>query len=114
VLARKNLIDLKKEFPRIRGTGKTYDSPSFGLIVSFGKNSVAQASFIVNKKVSRSSVDRHDVKRKLADAVSPFLSQLSKNTELVFLARQKAVESTRDEITAEVKEVLRRARLVPS
>ena len=111
MLARKKLIPLKKEFGRIRKTAKSYDSPSFGLLVTYG-STTAQAAFIVSKKVSKSSVVRHDVKRKLSDAITSFLPRLAKNTELVFLAKPKAVESTREELKKEVEAVLQRSRLV--
>lgn len=114
MLARKNLIDLKKEFPRIRKEGKIYDSPSFGLIVSFGSGAGPQASFIVSKKISKSSVIRHEIKRKLSDGITPFLPHLGKNVELVFLAKQKAVESDNEKLKIEIESVLRRSRLIAS
>lgn len=114
MLPRKNLVSLKKEFPRIRKEGKVYDSPSFGLIVSFGSGGGPQASFVVSKKVNKSSVVRHDVKRRLSDGVTPFLPRLGKNVELVFLAKQKAIESNNDKLQIEIESVLHRARLVAS
>ncbi len=114
MLPRKNLVDLKKEFPRIRKEGKIYDSQSFGLIVAFGSGDGPQASFIVSKKVSKSSVIRHEIKRKLSDGVTPFFPRLGKKVELVFLAKQKAVESNNDNFKIEIESVLYRARLVTS
>ena len=111
MLPRIKLIPLKKEFNRIRKEAKSYDSPSFGLLVSYGSES-AQAAFIVSKKVSKSSVTRHGVKRKLADAIVSFLPRLPKNVELVFLAKQKAVEATREELKIEVENILRRIKLL--
>lgn len=117
MLARRNLVPLKKEFGRIRKEGRLYDSPSFGLLVSFGpppQSSVeARSAFIVSKKIDKRSVVRHNVKRKLADAIAIFLTSIPKNLELVFLAKPKAVESSRDELEIEIKSVLHRARLLP-
>lgn len=128
MLSRKNLIPLKAEFSRIRREAKSYDSPSFGLLISYrtGKSEPAstakrgeqetvnnpQGAFIVSKKIDRRSVVRHQVKRKLADAVSSLLPRLPKNLELVFLAKQKAIETTREELRNELQLVLRRARLL--
>lgn len=111
MLSRKQLIPLRKEFGRIRQNAKQYDSPSFGLLVSYGSDS-PQCAFIVSKKIDKRSVVRHDVKRKLAEAIRPFLPHLAKNLELVFLAKQKAVQSTQDELKAELDTVLGRARLI--
>jgi len=88
MLPRSKLIPLKKEFPRIRKDGKIYDYPSFGLVVAYGSPPAGggpQASFVVSKKVDKKSVVRHAIKRKLADAVSPFFPRLDKSVELVFL-----------------------------
>ena len=110
MLARKNLIALKKEFPRIRKEGRIYDSASFGLIVAYGQG--PKAAFIVSKKIDKRSVVRHAVKRKLSDAVTPLLLRVPKNVELVFLAKQKAIETTREQLKIELETVLKRARLI--
>lgn len=111
MLARKNLIPLRKEFGRIRKEAKNYNSDSFGLLISYGAVS-PKCAFIVSKKISRLSVVRHQVKRKLSDAISPFLPRLPKNLELVFLAKQKAITISKDDLFKEVQTVLSRARLV--
>ena len=88
-----------------------YDSLSFGLLISYGA-SLAQAAFIVSKKIAKSSVVRHQVKRKLADAIQSYLPRLPKNTELVFLAKQKAITSGKEELGREVEEILKRAKIL--
>ncbi|MBI3887648.1 ribonuclease P protein component [Candidatus Microgenomates bacterium] len=113
MLSRKKLVPLKKEFSRIRREAKNYDSPAFGLLVTYGSQE-PQAAFLVSKKVHKSSVVRHDIKRKLSDAIEPFLPRMSKNVELVFLAKQKSVESSRDELKKEIQTILQRAGLVSS
>ncbi|MCL4397930.1 ribonuclease P protein component [Patescibacteria group bacterium] len=113
MLPRKKTVNLKKEFPKIRQTGKNYDSPSFGLLVSYNNsNKTTQVAFIISKKVDKKSVVRHEVKRKLSDAIAFFLPHLANNLELVFLAKQKAVQSDRDQLKTEIETVLRRARLI--
>lgn len=111
MIPRKNLIALKKEFSRIKASGKMYDSLSFGLLINYGSN-VLQCAFIVSKKIAKSSVIRHQVKRKLSDAIQSYLPRLPKNTELVFLAKQKAITSGREELGREIGEVLKRAKLL--
>lgn len=111
MLPRKKLIPLKSEFGRIRKEGKMYDSPSFGLFVSFG-TSGAQAAFIVSKKIDKSSVVRHDVKRKLSDGITPFLPRIAKNIKLVFLAKQAAVKISREDLVLEIDLLLKRIKLL--
>ncbi len=113
MLAKKNRVPLKSEFSRIRSAAKNYDSPSFGLLVSYNNSQKApQAAFIISKKIDKRSVVRHEVKRKLSDAIQSFLPRLANNLELVFLAKQKAVEATREELKTEVESILRRAKLL--
>lgn len=112
MLPRKSLIRLKTEFPRIRQTGKMFNSDSFGLSVAYYTNPQPLCAFIVSKKVSPKSVVRHDVKRKLSDAITPFLPRLPKNVELVFLAKQNAIEKTREELQNEIQTLLQRVKLL--
>lgn len=113
MLSRKNLAPLKMDFPRIRKNGKNYDSPSFGLLVSYRPaGDQALCAFIISKKVDRRSVIRHEVKRKLSDAIQSFLPRLPKNIELVFLAKQRAAASAREELLKETETVLHRANLL--
>lgn len=111
MLSRKKLIPLKSEFGRIRKEGKMYDSPSFGLLVSFSGTST-QVAFIVSKKIDKSSVVRHDVKRKLSDGITPFLPRIAKNTRLVFLAKQAAVKTSREGLLLEIDLLLKRIKLL--
>jgi len=111
MIARKNLIPLRKEFGRIRKEAKNYNSDSFGLLFSYGA-ATSQCAFVVSKKIDRRSVVRHQVKRKLSDAISGFLPRLPKNLELVFLAKQKAILKTREELKDELQLILQRAKLI--
>lgn len=113
LLPRKNLIDLKQEFAKLRKTGKIYDSPSFGLLVSYSHAPTLQrVAFIVSKKVSLKATDRHEVKRKLADATKVYFAKLSPNAQLVFLAKPQAVEKSLKELTSELDAILGRSKLV--
>lgn len=106
-------MPLKSEFARIRQTGKMYDSPFFGILISFDeKTDGAKAAFVVSKKIDKRSTVRHEVKRKLALAVSSFLPRLPKHVELVFLPKQKAISALPEQLKREVKGVLKRAKLL--
>lgn len=116
MLPRRQLIPLKQEFDAIRQTGRRYDSPSFGLLVQYGKKAEAnqpQFAFIVSKKVDRRSVVRHEVKRKLSAAVEKFVGRLSPSLKIVFLAKPAAANEAGDRLGLELEELLQRARLLP-
>ncbi len=115
MLSRKKLLPLRKEFRRIKKTGKLYDSLSFGFLLSYHEGEIpesAQVAFVVSKKIDKRSVVRHEVKRKLADAVREFLGQLPKSAQIVFLAKQKAINSSPEDLRAEIALVLDRAKLI--
>lgn len=113
MLPRKKLIDLKHQFPKIRKEGKVYDTPLFGLIIAFSHESdVAKCAFVVSKKVSLKSVVRHDVKRKLSEAVEEYLPNINDNTDLLFLAKQPLVDASVEQIKKEIESVLRRVRIL--
>lgn len=112
MLARKYLLSLKEEFPRLRKEGKIYDSPSFGLLLSYQAHGGPKAAFIISKKIDKRSTVRHRIKRQLAEAITSFLPRLPKNLELVFLAKQRASNTPPEEIAKEIAEILHRARLL--
>lgn len=91
-----------------------YDSSSFGLLIAFSRQRTADSkiAFIVSKKIDKKSVVRHEVKRKLSDAVVPLLPRLAKNVELVFLAKQTAISSSRENLASEMETLLKRAKLL--
>ncbi len=109
MLPRKNLIPLKSEWLRIQRTGRSIDTESFRLIVNLGGEGEARAAFIVSRKVDLRSVVRHQVKRRLAEAVRKVLPGLEVGAEAVFLAKRKASQVTEETLEEEVKESLRRA-----
>ncbi|MCL4389985.1 MAG: ribonuclease P protein component [Patescibacteria group bacterium] len=112
MLPRKKLIALRQEFPRIREEGKLYDSPSFRLVVVYGRGSGASAAFVISKKISLKSVVRHQVKRKLSDALSPLLNRLGSAVELLFLAKPKAIQTQTGDLQKEIETALQRAKLL--
>lgn len=70
MIARKYLIPLRKEFLGIKNRGKFVNTPLFNLIITRNNFPYPRFAFIVSKKISLSSVVRHQIKRQLADQVS--------------------------------------------
>lgn len=71
-----------------------------------------QCAFIVSKKVDNRSVVRHQVKRRLAEAVAGYLPRISRTAELVFLAKGKSVTTSDEEVKKDMEAVLKRAHLL--
>lgn len=116
MLPKKKIIPLRTSFYRIRRTGQTYDSPSFGLIVSYDKqrkqSEEARLGFVVSKKVDKRAVIRNRIKRKFSEAVLPFTPRLAKQLELVFLIKSKAIGSSLQELNQEMNSLFARIKLL--
>lgn len=112
MLSRKQLIPLKTELIKLRRNGRMYDSQSFGLLVSFSPTPLeARAAFVVSKKISLKSVERHEVKRKLVQAYENVGQKLSKNSQVVFLAKKPSVDASVEKLTGEFDDLITRARI---
>lgn len=113
MIKRKLLIDLKTELGRVKKTGRVYSSESFGLLISANRSaSEASVAFIVSKKVSLKSVERHMVKRRLAQAIGEYLTRLPRSTMLVFLAKPNCIGKSLDQLKQELEVLLRRSQLI--
>ncbi len=69
-------------------------------------NSSTRFAFIVSKKVSLKSIQRHQIKRRLSDAVMGLLSQFPPNLEIVVFAKREAVGRNVEELLLELKSLL--------
>lgn len=78
----------------------------------FGKEENEQVAFVVSKKVSPSSVVRHQVKRRFAAAVERFLPRVSRTAKMVFFPKAGAGEATTEAVAAEMEALLKRIRLL--
>jgi len=105
MLAGKFILTGKKEFAKVKESGRLVQSESFG--VSYIKTgSQLKFGFIVSNKISNSAVKRNKIKRALKDGVRDFLSEFKTGITLVFFAKPKATLLTRLQIINEVKYVL--------
>ena len=92
-------------------TGRWYDSPSLRILVSReNTDQETKFAFIVSKKVSLSSVVRHQIKRKLSSAVEPL--KILPGWSVVILAKKHLVELSPDELRRELIGPLVRAKLL--
>lgn len=113
MLASKYCLKKYKDFTRIAKKGKIFQSDSFGL--SFFKREDDEMSlfgFIVSNKISNESTLRNRVKRAMKEAVRFGLPGIKPGFDVVFLAKQKILKKTTEEIMREVKEALKSADLL--
>ena len=113
MLPRTLLLPLRQEYNRIRKTGRWHDSASFKLLVSSTNyqlrttDSPARFAVVVSKKVSLKSVVRHQIKRRLCDAVVSLLVVFPPNLDIVIFAKKEAIGKTAGELKQELEIALK-------
>ncbi len=88
MIARKYLIPLRREFLDIKNPGKFLNSESLSLIVAKNHFDYPRFAIIVGKKVSRSSVVRHRIKRRIASECQ----KISKPGDYVFIVKKEVLD----------------------
>lgn len=112
MLSKKNRLKKEKEIKEVLRKGKSYKSRSLFLKVL--KKETADKprfGFIVSKKVSNKASARNRVKRRLREAVRPFLPGLRQGLDAVIIAFPEAGERSFKEIKQEVASLLKRVKL---
>jgi len=112
MLAAKYTLKGVSRFERVEKMGKITQSDSFGIAV-FERcdGEVSSFGFIVSNKISPESTNRNRVKRAMKAAVRYELGQLKSGMDIVFLAKQKILRKSTEEIINEVRVALKEANL---
>ncbi len=112
MLASKYSLKGKDRFERVEKDGKITQSESFGLAVFDRKDDgPLNFGFIVSNKISPESTLRNRIKRGMKEAVRFEMGELRNGFDVVFLAKQKALRTSTDEIFREVRNSLKEAGL---
>ncbi len=111
MLAKENRLKKEKEIKRVLREGKSYKSRSLLLkVLKKETTDEPRFGFIVSKKVSSKASARNKVKRRLREAVRPFLPDLKQGLDAVIIAFPEAGERSFEEIKQEVSNLLERAK----
>ena len=112
MLAAKYTLKGNSRFERVEQMGKINQSDSFGIAVFDRKDKeISSYGFIVSNKISPESTNRNRVKRALKEAVRFELGQLKDGLDIVFLAKQKILRKSTEDIIHEVRVALKEASL---
>jgi ribonuclease P protein component len=87
MIPRKYLIPLRKEFLRIKREGKFISAPLFDVLVAKNNLSYPRFAIIVGKKNFKLSVVRHQIKRRMAEAIQKIKFP---NKDYVFIVQKQA------------------------
>ena len=102
MIARKFLIPLRKEYFKIRRTGRWFRTPFFDLIICSNNLGYGRFAFVVSTKVSNLSVTRHKIKRLL----SGICQGLKIDKDLVFIAKREIVDANKAKIENEINRLI--------
>lgn len=113
MLALVNRISKTEDFDRVREEGELFQSTSFAIsVLDKGDKKEPRFGFIVSTKISKKATLRNRAKRAIREAVRHEISYVKKGMDVVFLAKMEVLGKTTDEISREVKALLREARLI--
>jgi len=102
----------KDSFKAVLDRGTFVQAEAFGLaFLSREDEEVSKFGFVVSTKVSKEAVQRNRIKRALSEAVRFLTSDIKKGYDVVFLAKQRALQMSTDQMMNEVRETIRAAGL---
>lgn len=113
-MALKRALRLRKssDFQQVRQQGRSLTSRLLILTWKPNDGNGLRIGFVVSKRVSKHAVKRNYIKRLLSEAVRPSLPALSGNLDIVFSARNQAINVDLSALSEDVATLLRRARLL--
>lgn len=104
MLSKKNRIS-RKGFPTPSLRGFRLYSPLFSIVVyTTGTN--PRVAIVVSKKIAKIAVQRNKIRRRMYDALQPYLSRLAAPVTIVVYPTQISTKASFGEIQQEVNKTL--------
>lgn len=110
-MKREDSLKRKKEFRYTYRTGKATQHKYFSCIVARRKAGSSRIGISVSKKQGN-SVTRNRIKRRLREAVTPFIPQIKEGYNIIFVARKGIPEADFMKLTESVREALIQSKLL--
>ncbi|MBU0619285.1 ribonuclease P protein component [Patescibacteria group bacterium] len=100
-------------FPEVKAQGKIFHGQFFSLLV-LARTEAAPPRFgqIISKKVHKLAVKRNQVKRRLREAIRPFLKQLKPGFDGLILVKQAAIDVSVAELEKEIEKTFQKTGLI--
>jgi len=111
---RKFRLTRSEDFKRVRRTGKSYAHPLVVLVVQACETSTHVRVGVAAGKSAGGAVQRNRAKRILREAVRPNLGSFVPGLDLILIARPPLVNATLEDARAALKNLFRRAKILPS
>lgn len=106
---RKYRIVRSAEFKRVRGEGTSTAHPLVVLVTLEGQAENARAGIITSKSIGN-AVERNRVRRRLRAILSSLLPKITKNVDIILIARKPIVDAQFCDIQDAVEKLLVRAK----
>ncbi len=112
MLNKKNRLTKEKEIKKVLEEGNSQRSGK--VFFKFLANNIEESrfAFVVSKKISNKAVARNKVKRRMREAARPFLSEMKKSVDGIFIALPGVEKKDFSFIKENIKEVLKRSNLL--
>ena len=110
MLKKNNRLVKQSEFDEVRGGGRVWQSPLFGLAVIKKDDKEKKVGFVVSKKIAKKAVVRNRIRRLLAEGVRHHWGEIEEGTRMIFLVRQTIVDKGQMAVESEVARMLEEIR----
>jgi len=111
MLPKKRRITKEAEWKKLHKFGKRTHAPE--MVMSYLKtNQISRFGFIVGAKVSKKASIRNLVKRRLRSVVEKNIANISKNYDIIFIAKKPIAQLSYQEIEKKVLYLLGKNRLI--
>ena len=110
MLSKEFRLKKKYQFNYVYRTGKSVGAKLLILYFCPSKNANVKVGISVSKKIGGAIV-RNKTKRRIREAIMPYLKSLKPNFNVVLIAKQTIVNASFDEIKSELNYLLKKANL---
>ena len=111
MLPKSQRLNLKKDFKRV-ASGKKIDTYLFKLFIKQNQDQRTKVGIAVSGKVFKKATDRNRAKRLISFAFESLYSQLPTGISIMALPKKGIVEVKSTIVLAELKEVLKREKII--
>lgn len=113
-LQRELRLRKSSEFQRVRQRGQSITSRLLILAWMPNDRVKLRIGFVVSKRISKHAVERNYIKRLLAEAIRPFLSEIPNGWDIVISVRNSARTANLQTFKNDIRKLLHRAHLLAS
>lgn len=110
-MKRAEALKRKKDFRYTYRTGKSVPGRWFVCICAYSRLENSRVGISVSKKQGN-AVQRNRIKRRLREAITPFIPDLVNHKNIIFVARHGVIDAPFEELGCAVKAAMKKANLL--